>query len=621
MPSRKTQKAGDIQKSNVFKYIRSIGFEIESQNFFKFSEQDKAFYNLGTNRKIVGSQNLKLQPDNHSYEVIVNADENDDENKCEEENQCVRVNEYFRENIDNNENWTFEITNDISNKTRLANQLRRFPGCKFNRNDLRDRYELLLYPNGVQSKPKSHNLVVYLEDCGPMYESEWVYTYYDIGNQTDNTVLFFLKRTIDHLYQHLKKMDTTVANLRIKNGNESIIAGPPVHLLYSDPNTNLRYFQYNSNNAYSQYKKMEINSDDALLTIQTTISASVEHIQDIYIHLLKPQKQWVDNEFLLDFEYLTADAQNIHDCVKQIILSFNKSNPENKLVESREKPEKTIIVKKIKSYLFLILYKVYQYLSNHQRIMDKIVNKTDGEDVYFKNFMSLNARHSTISLYKRIIRLLGEYFETENDPDARGFMIEVFQEMIFQPDILRKYLYKKINGSTGYKTKLDKGDVNYGDPFYSLLSYFKHFEEPSEDNNNLSKGGNKQNNNDDRDDDEEYEEDDEKEEEEGDEDKEDEEDEEDEGDDDYYNNDNDWLEKSKIDVHTDDLPINNDVVLAEIRLFPRMLHNYLIVKGFRYEKVGGILLGDLHNAFKQITTKKYPNTKRTIIKTRKITTK
>lgn len=594
---RRIQKAGDISKSNVFKYIRSIGFEIESQNFFKLTEQDGKFYNIGTTRKTLNLYDLKLLPDGHSYDVILNTDDEDVDNDCEKENQCVHLTEYFQEYVNGNEQWVFEITNDISNKTKLANRLRRFPGCKYNRNEYNNRYELLTYPTGAK-KPTKTPLIVNLDDCGPMYEAEWVYTYYNIGEQQHNTVLSFLKRTVDHLYNHLNNMVHQKANLLIHNKNENIVAGPPVDVLYSKTGTNLRYFQYNGD-----YAKKNVGINDALLTIQTTFSTNIEHIHEIYSHMIE-NKIVVDNEHMVAFAKEIESVNIVNLCVKEMIKQFNLNNSNNKknqLVEADDdgyyEPSKALIVKKIKSYLFLIFYKLYQYLSNHQRIVDKIINKAVGEDVYFKNFMALNPRHSTISFYKRIIKLLCEYYDSDRDD-----MISVFQELINQPDALKKTLYRKMKDSVGYNNEdIPGSDPNYGDPWYSFLSYFKHFEDvgtsiESELKFEEMEGGRKNNS--------EEEEEEEQEEEQA-------EDEEEEEEYDYYIPNNDWLTKKRIDIQTDDMTIHDDIILAEIRVFPRLLHNYLISKNARNEKVGGILLGDLHRALKPISFGPGSKSKRT----------
>jgi hypothetical protein len=594
---RKIQKAGDIRKSNVFKYIRSIGFEIESQNFFKLTEQDGKFYNIGTNRKTLNQYDLKLLPDGHSYDINLDADDEDVDNDCEQENQCFHLTEYFQEYVNGNEQWVFEITNDISNKTKLANRLRRFPGCKYNRNEYNNRYELLTYPNGTK-KPTKTPLIVNLEDCGPMYEAEWVYTYYNIGDQQNNTILSFLKRTVDHLYNHLNNMVKQKANLLIHNANENIVAGPPVDILHSKTGTNLHYFQYNGD-----YAKKNVGIEDALLTIQTTFSTNVEHIHEIYSHIIE-NTIVVDNEHMVDFTKEMTLVNIVDVCVKEMIKQFNTNNPNNKLVEVDKygNPTKNIIVKKIKSYLFLIFYKLYQYLSNHQRIVDKIINKTENEDVYFKNFMALNPRHSTLSFYKRIIELLCEYY---NGP--RQEIIPVFQELINQPDALKKTLYRKMKDSVGYNNEdIDSSDPNYGDPWYSLLSYFKHFEDVGTSTDSDLKieemeGGRKNNSEDEEEQEEEQAEDEEEEEEQ----------EEEEAEDDYYIPNNDWLTKKRIDIQTDDMTIHDDIILAEIRVFPRLLHNYLISKNARNEKVGGILLGDLHRALKPISFGPGSKSKRT----------
>ena len=90
------------------------------------------------------------------------------------------------------------------------------------------------------------------------------------------------------------------------------------------------------------------------------------------------------------------------------------------------------------------------------------------------------------------------------------------------------------------------------------------------------------------------------------------EEEEEEEEDDYYIPNNDWLTKKRIDIQTDDMTIHDDIILAEIRVFPRLLHNYLISENARDEKVGGILLGDLHKALEPISFGPGPKSKRTL---------
>jgi hypothetical protein len=134
----------------------------------------------------------------------------------------------------------------------------------------------------------------------------------------------------------------------------------------------------------------------------------------------------------------------------------------------------TNIGKSLKCYVFLIFYKIYNYLQNHKDLVSRTY--------YLKDFLTYASRHSNYDIYVRIKEILRRHYHIRTT--------KKIHEFFYQPNVL-KSLYdfetyeendfdKKGNYiyGNGLKDRLKKSNKNYGNPLYSLSSYFEFFEKP-----------------------------------------------------------------------------------------------------------------------------------------------
>ena len=113
--------------------------------------------------------------------------------------------------------------------------------------------------------------------------------------------------------------------------------------------------------------------------------------------------------------------------------------------------------------------------------------------------------------------------------------IDIIKKMVFQPDILKQINSPNIKlrkGALSISNTLDKSNKNYGDPVYSLVSYFDFFEEPVDDESNID---------------------------------------DDSGEIIKY----DWLEYKKYDDYSAKMELKDDIILVECRIFQKLLSTYV----------------------------------------------
>jgi hypothetical protein len=113
--------------------------------------------------------------------------------------------------------------------------------------------------------------------------------------------------------------------------------------------------------------------------------------------------------------------------------------------------------------------------------------------------------------------------------------IDIIKRIIFQPDILKQMNSSHIKlrkGALSISNTLEKSNKNYGDPIYSLVSYFDFFEDPvdNESNRNNDSGN---------------------------------------------IIDYDWLEYKGVDEYSAKMELEDDVVLVECRVFQKLLSSYV----------------------------------------------
>ena len=140
------------------------------------------------------------------------------------------------------------------------------------------------------------------------------------------------------------------------------------------------------------------------------------------------------------------------------------------------------MIKSIRNYLFLFLFKLQRYY-NFYLTDEKVKNKSKTAK-YLKDTLFFNSRHTNYEIYKSIKHLIKEYFKQYNQDIklSNNEIVTIIQKLILQQDVLQEFLLNDANNVRKnaflITNKLDKTHKSYGDPHYSLVSYFDFFENP-----------------------------------------------------------------------------------------------------------------------------------------------
>lgn len=535
---KSNKKGGNIHKQNVFKYILSIGYEIETPFLAKLTsgyneEGEQILFNTDSN-----TQNNKEERGQDEEE----DDEEDDNDERLRKEEVMRIDAYDPDGkID--PTISFLVTNDMST-TSLSKQLNKLccptglsPYCGEKvPADLKNKLYKFYTESDFETKTdKEYNIeFVYFNEneCGTFSDVEWVVTYYE-PQQSENVILDTFRNLIQNLTRHLDELEEIEGSLvinQIEGRKERIIPNPVNRVLFHSPDINLYYLQTNPS-------KDKLNVNMICPTFQMTFAAPIEHIFQIL-------KQLIYNKvisFDCNREYYRDKMdilQRIEYCVDQLITGYNEKERNQGLRIIKTDSNKTVL-KQFKGYLGLILYKLYvyynTYLEKERENGEKLKEKQ--KTIYFKDSLFFNPRHSNYDFYVEAKKCLSELFSNDSFGKREENGNEMIRKIILQPDILKKLLLN--NGETNLDEnaflplngQLKKGDEKYGNPYYSLDSYFQFFEEPADDDLNL------------------YE-------------------------DDtiiYY----DWFQYKGVDKVSTQMDIKNNVILVEVRNFQKIMSNYI----------------------------------------------
>jgi hypothetical protein len=166
---------------------------------------------------------------------------------------------------------------------------------------------------------------------------------------------------------------------------------------------------------------------------------------------------------------------------------------------------------------------------------EKVKNKSKTAK-YLKDTLFFNSRHPNYEIYKAIKQLIAEYFKQYN-PNIKlsgSEIASIIQKLVIQQPVLEDFLLNDIGNVRKnaflITNKLDKTHKSYGNPYYSLVSYFDFFENPID---NTTRRNDKN---------------------------------------ELFH---DWLQYDGVDNYSSTTDIKNNIVLTEIRSFARMLASYI----------------------------------------------
>ena len=548
---------GDISNISGLNNILSIGYEVECgilmkltrsesnesselsepRNSFKSSESFE-FGNLfegGNSSEIKSSSKLsKSSKSSHSSKlskpnkiVLFNSDtfpqdilefKKFEENPEEIDDDIIaRLEEMVEDKIydDNNEidtNSTFYITNDIA----LSPFMRELTAiCHYTSEEDRldhssEKNKLYLFRDIEKNQDYEINFLFKdaSTDCATHSNVEWVFTYYR-PQQSDNIIINTCLNMIKNLLRHLSDLQPITGNFIMKYKDdegkytELIIAKPEERVLYHKPDTNLYYL-------LTQFYDSPFTIDDACSVFQMTFSSKCEHIMEVMVALLTDTLKSIPT-FSTYINSKLAILLDVKLTVDELVDNYNNGDSEHKIHEG---------VEIIKNYLCLILLKI--------RIYYEFKNAAK-QPKYLKNLLFYNCRHSNYVLYSALKNHIEKMFNVDS-----SVAIDIIKKIVFQPDILKQMNSPQIKirkGALSISNTLDKSNKNYGDPMYSLVSYFDFFEDPIDDDRNIDE------------DDEIL----------------------------YY----DWLEYKRFDDYSAKMELKDDIVLVECRIFQKILSTYV----------------------------------------------
>jgi hypothetical protein len=282
--------------------------------------------------------------------------------------------------------------------------------------------------------------------------------------------------------------------------------------LYELPKSSLRYL-----------KPTAGDLESVGITIQMTFSA---HVSNMFLVMKKLSEENLksSNKGSDRLQQLLS----LEMCVKKLVEKYNEKEPKYKLALAEKTTKRDrLLMRNIYNYIVLILYKLQVYYN----IYYSLSSETKA-DKYFKNYLALNARHNNYQLYVELKRCLRVFFDTKlfgkSKSEQDAVLATIIKRLFIQHDVLVKYLLKDSNeklirkNAFNIKNVLEPTDTkHYGDPHYSLVSYFDFFENPMDADKP------------------------------------------------------DWFEYKQIDSNSTKMNIKDDIILIEFRAFPRMLANYI----------------------------------------------
>ena len=516
--NNKTKKTygGDICKNKIFKKILSIGYELETSSLAKFSLLSSS----SDDEQIL----LNTSSNSNDYGIIkkINVDDFTEEEYDKYANrldELFEIDAYTSESINKNKinklvklkNSTFIIANDIAATpfTKYLNKLCDF-GDSGDDDNLIDKNELYIFKSDDGNNYKINFDTWDKQDCGTIADVEWVMTYYN-PEINKNIILNTFMNVVKNLILHLNSLEKTNGKLIIKfdEKDKETIKKPVNRILYNLPDTNLYYLQ-------THHINEELDIDDICFVPQMTFSCHAKDVVDIFKELTKDSIQNFE-----DYTRLANDRmdiiERIENCIDMLLKNYNKSvTKEYKIIESRNK----VLVKSIKNYIFMILFKLERYFDNYL-LDEKVIQKLKTAK-YLKDTLFYNSRHTNYELYKSLKKTISLYFSNSISDKE---IISIVQKIIIQQPILEEYWLDDKNNvrknALLISNTLDKNNKQYGNPYYSLASYFDFFENPID------------------------------------------------------NESPDWLVHKSIDIFSNTTDINNNIVLVEVRSFARMFATYM----------------------------------------------
>jgi hypothetical protein len=521
-----TQKkyGGDINANSIFRKILSIGYELESSSLAKLSMIDNSEH----------GEPILFNTDSltKDYEIIKRIQNNDYTNE-EYEYYANRLEEFVDADVYTTAslNKTTKLIKDNSSTFLVSNDLSETPFIKYlkticNLNDdnddddedLIDKNDLYTFDTDNGEKYKINFETWQQKHCGMFADVEWIFTYYN-PVLSKNIILDTFINVAKNLILHLKKLEKQKGKLVMNFVNDTeIVKKPANRILYNLPNTNLYYLQ-------THYINEELDIDDICLVPQMTFSCHNKDLVDILKELTKDNIQVFENNARLSNDRIHI-IERIEICINMLFNNYNNSAPKEQRIKDYKNKN---LVKSMKNFIFMIFFKLDRYFNNYLQD-EKVINKSKTAK-YLKDTLFYNSRHTNYELYKSLKKTVSEYFSGSL---TNTVIVSIIQKLLIQQSVLEEFLITDVKyvrkNAFSITNKLDKQNKHYGNPSFSLISYFDFFEDPIDNPERHDVN------------DEPF---------------------------------NDWLQYTGIDIYSSTTEIKNDIVLVEMRSFSRMLKSYI----------------------------------------------
>jgi hypothetical protein len=507
-------KGGNLSATATFKKIISLGYEFETSEISKLSlhQNKKTLINSDIAPRVLPEreerESVKRLDDNYiSVRIPIGVDlakieeeyapgqtpkdlgekemEDYERNrllekwaKKENESYVDYFNEYRRD--DNHKSVQFQITNDLADNE-FGTMLNSFcEGVDKPKNEL----YFFKTKKGKTLDIKFSEEIAKTSVCDTFSGVEFVITYFnpkkDNANVIVDTFLDAISRIVDH-FGNLKPIEGT---LLINDGKTELT---PVgylegnRILYHKPNTNLYYMQtYDNFNTQNENGDIKLETiSDVVFAPQMTFKCKSGDALEIMMEILRPSPEYTVGKSSISSQ--KKEFKNI-ELINKITEDLFKKYTE---VSGNNINISTGYGKILNTYAFLIIYKMFMFFQGHIKIMS-------GKD-YLKDHLTFNSRHGNYDLYERIKEIFEEHYELDGTVEAQTLFenTEVLapfftNELKDGPkndnykddyDADNKYKY----GDDFITKDLPETDENYGNPLYSVKSYFKYLESKEED--------------------------------------------------------------------------------------------------------------------------------------------
>jgi hypothetical protein len=506
-------KGGDLGADATFKKILSIGYEFECSDLAKLSlhTNKKTFINsdlaLRTLKRLVDRKSIKYVDDPHYLHVRIpihkknkkiqemteeEQEEEEDEflkelkeefpEEYEEEQKQIELAkkenesylEYFFENrkTDNKETIKFFVTNDLADTVFNKMLKEKCKGLALPKNDM----YFFRTNHGKLYDIKFSEEIATNEVCDSFSSVEFVVTYYSPKREFANVIMDTFVDACSRILDHMGDLKKIKGELLLQDEKKThYVPAAPLgkdRCLYHKPGTNLFYMDTYDDEDLDSLQSL----GDAAMVPQMTFRSKAQDSLAIMKEILKMHgKAKKGKSVVKDMIYEMNTLEFVEKPIDDLLEEHNKSHPENQILLN------TDIGNTVKLYLFLIFYKLHMFITNRVSIFTK--------EGYLKDFLTFSSRHSNGVLYERVKELLSQHYGLKTSDQVYQFLnqpkiLENFYEVEegtqdeeedFDEDGNYKYNYD------AHSTDLPEDDPNFGNPLFSMISYFKYLETKESD--------------------------------------------------------------------------------------------------------------------------------------------